>query len=255
MRVLLTNDDGFDAPGLKTLFKVFKESRDVSSVTVAAPERQKSCSGLSLTLHKPLRFIQVEPDYYKVNGSPADCVCLAAGLMKKGEIDIVVSGINEGPNLGNDVAYSGTVSAAIQATNMGIKGIAVSLATWRAEEGLLIESAKIALEWAKKFHLKSLPDQTFLNINIPAITPNSSGEYIFKSQQPAKLGKRTYDYSLEQRTDPREKPYYWNCGKPIGHCEQKDTDCSNLDAGVVAVTPIKLDYTNYEALRDLKNWL
>lgn len=254
MRVLLTNDDGFDAPGLRALYKIFKSSSSISDVIVAAPEKQMSCTGLSLTLHKPLRFIEVEANYFKVNGSPADCVCLVAGLIRREKIDMVVSGINEGPNLGNDVSYSGTVSAAIQATNMGIKAIAVSLSTWKADEELLTASANVALEWAKKFHSKNLPGQTFLNINIPAIKPDSAGKYKFHDPVVAKLGKRTYDYTLEERSDPRERPYYWNCGKPIGHCNQKETDCSLLDEQKISVTPIKLDHTNYEAIEALKDW-
>jgi 5'-nucleotidase len=255
MRVLLTNDDGFDAPGIKALYEVFKNSTDVKELIVAAPEKQQSCTGVTLTLHKPLRLTEVADHYFKVNGSPADCVSLVCGFVKKNNIDLVVSGVNEGPNLGNDVAYSGTVSAAIHATNMGIQSIAVSLGKWNPQSQYFKFAAETALLWAKKIHKNKLPDQTFLNINVPEPLRNSDGSIKTPNTRITKLGKRSYSIELEERTDPRNKRYYWNCGKPIGHCEQKDTDCSAIDDGFIAITPVQLDYTNYDALKLVSDWL
>jgi 5'-nucleotidase len=254
MKILLTNDDGFDAPGLRTLFDVFRSSPDVTDLIVAAPEKQQSCTGTSLTLHKPLRLSKVEDNYFRVNGSPADCVTLVCGLIKKDQIDLVVSGINDGPNLGTDLIYSGTVSAAIQASTMGIKAMAVSLGTFKPLNPNYRFVAETALAWAKKLRANSLPDRTFLNLNVPHIEPRIDGRPPSINTKVTKLGRRTYDFQLEARMDPRGQPYYWNCGKPIGHCEQKDTDCSSIDESCISVTPVQLDMTDHEALKIVSNW-
>lgn len=253
MRVLLTNDDGFDAPGLRTIYDHFKQSDFVKKVTVVAPEKPQSCAGVALTLHKPLRLIEVEQNYYKVNGTPADCVGLACGSILKGEVDLVVSGINEGGNLGNDVAYSGTVSAAIQATNMGIKAIAVSLHCWPDKFRNYEPAAKAALTWAHKLLKNDLPGQTFININVPNIPADRISSDAPKTKV-TRLGRRVYTFDIDTRTDPRGKPYYWNCGKPVGHCNEPDTDGSAIDEGFITITPVQLDYTNHKALEDLREW-
>lgn len=250
MRILLSNDDGVHAPGLHILYK---ELSKLGQVKVVAPLEEKSTTGHSLTLHKPLRLIPMRPDFYGVSGSPADCVYVGIKQVWKRMPDIVVSGINRGANLGQDVYYSGTVSAAREGCMLGIPSFAVSLhvdfGSKRQEDKLNYpaaakSAAKIIQEFLKT---KKMPKHTMLNINVPDV-PLSK----IKGVEYARQGFRHYSGSVVKRTDHRGKDYFWVGGQYLGFEPDPETDCTAVDKGYIAVTPLKLDVTDMSFLAELK---
>lgn len=250
MRILLSNDDGVHAPGLKVLYEELKK---IGKVKVIAPLEEKSTTGHSLTLHKPLRLVQMgDPDFFGVNGSPADCVYLGIKQVLKQMPDIVVSGINRGANLGQDVYYSGTVSAAREGCILGIPSYAVSLNVdfkSRKKESQLhyLSAAKMAVKVIQEFQKKGLPKYTLMNINCPD-TPLKK----IKGIKPARQGFRYYSSAVLKRVDHRGKDYYWVGGQYHGFEPEKDTDCSIVDQGYVSITPLKLDVTDMAYLDEMK---
>ncbi|MBS4026004.1 MAG: 5'/3'-nucleotidase SurE [Clostridia bacterium] len=247
MKILITNDDGIKADGIKKLAKTFAESGNL--VSVVAPERERSAAGHAITVHKPLRVSQVDSEgisYYAVSGTPADCVKLALEKLIE-KPDIVISGINRGANLGTDVLYSGTVSAAIEAALNGLPAIAVSIVscqypTYEAASALTLKLAKIYLE-------KGLPKGTLLNVNVPNQPANE-----IKGIKISKLGERKYINNFEKRTDPRGRVYYWMAGEVDDSNPEQGTDVWAVVNQFVSVTPIHFDLTNHYFLSELSKW-
>lgn len=249
MRILLSNDDGVHAPGLKILYEELKK---IGRVKVVAPLEEKSTTGHSLTLHKPLRIIEMGPDFYGVSGSPADCVYIGIKQVMKEMPDLVVSGINRGANLGQDVYYSGTVSAAREGCMLGLPAYAVSLnvdfKSQKTEDKLNYRTAaKMTVKIIKDYQTRQFPKFTLLNINVPDL-PLAR----IKGVRPARQGFRHYSGSVLKRTDHRGKPYFWVGGQYLGFEPEPNTDCVIVDKGFVAITPLKLDVTDMAFLEEMK---
>lgn len=242
-RILITNDDGIHSPGLKALQQAL--SKLGKTVTVA-PDRDNSAVSHSLTMNRPLKVVELGADLFTVDGTPTDCVALALKKILKEPPDLLVSGINSGVNLGDDISYSGTVSAAIEGTMYGIASIAISVGgeppfDYRAAE-------KIAKCMAEKVLVSKLPENTLLNINVP------SGESI-KGIKVTRQGRRLWENSIHETLDPRGNTHYWiGGGTPLSD-PNEDTDVHVFTAGHVSITPIQLDLTNHAGIRFLKdNW-
>ena len=239
--ILVTNDDGIHSPGLKTLAEALE---GVGKLYVIAPDRERSAAGHSLTLHKPLRATVLAPDWYVVDGTPTDCVTLGVMGMLKEKPQLVVSGINLGANLGDDITYSGTVSAAVEATLLGIPAFAVS-AVESARQDLDV-AAVFAGRLAQLVLKQGLPRDTLLNVNVPA------GEV--KGMAVTRQGKRSYSELIVEKIDPRGKTYYWiGGGEPTWEL-LGGTDYEAVMAGKISITPLHLDLTNYGAIEGLKKW-
>lgn len=246
MRILVTNDDGYLALGIRVLADAMRE---VGDVEVVAPDREQSATSHSLTMHHPLRVRRAEEHLSVVDGTPTDCVMLAVGELLAEKPDVVVSGINHGANLGDDVLYSGTVAAAMEATILGIPAIAVShvgrdhdaLARWQAPLAHLLGQI-VAHEF---------PDETLLNINLPPIEPEA-----VQGVKVTTLGRRAYINSLTRAHDPNGREYFW-----IGGGESRwwgrgelAADYDAVRGGYISVTPLHLDLTNYRLLEEIGHW-
>jgi 5'-nucleotidase len=245
MRILLSNDDGVHAPGLKILQNELKK---LGTVYVVAPLEEKSTTGHSLTLHKPLRLIPMGKNFYGVSGSPADCVYLGIRQVIGGMPDLVISGPNRGANLGQDVYYSGTVSAAREACILGIPSMAVSLAVdfkqMKSEAALHYASAaKMTLRILRGMKNFQLPKHTLLNLNVPDL-PLSK----IKGIQLTRQGFRYYSGNILRRKDHRGKDYYWVGGQYKGFKKEMGTDCFAVESGFASLTPLKLDSTDLQCL-------
>lgn len=250
LRILVSNDDGVHSVGLKILQK---ELRKLGDVWVVAPLEEKSTTGHSLTLHKPLRMIEMGPRFYGVSGSPADCVYLGIREVLKGMPDLVVSGINRGANLGQDVYYSGTVSAAREACILGIPALAVSLAidfaSLKDECSLhFATAAKVAVSVIKQMRKMDLPHHSLLNLNVPDRSLNR-----VKGIKLARQGFRYYSSDILRRKDHRGKDYYWVGGKYKGFRKEQGTDCNMVEDGYATLTPLKLDSTDLGYLAELES--
>jgi 5'-nucleotidase len=248
MRILISNDDGVHAVGLKILQKELKKLGDV---WVVAPLEEKSTTGHSLTLHKPLRLIEMGPRFYGVSGSPADCVYLGIREVIKGMPDLVISGPNRGANLGQDVYYSGTVSAAREACILGLRAMAVSLDTdfgkITAEDKLHYETAaKMAVRVIRLLKNTSLPKHTLLNLNVPDLALSK-----VKGLKLTRQGFRYYSGSILRRRDHRGKDYFWVGGQYEGFRKEEGTDCHAVGQGYASLTPLKLDSTDLSCLSAL----
>jgi 5'-nucleotidase len=251
MHILVTNDDGVYAPGLLALVKAVRKIAD--KVTILAPDHNWSASGHVKTLHRPLRVKEVILDdgssAWASDGAPSDCVALAQLGFIPEKVDLVVSGINPNANIGHDVTYSGTVTAAMEAAIWGIPGVAVSLDPPEGHTGPLdyepaAEAARRVIAWLAAH--QDFPKDAILNINVP-YRPLSE----MKGFKITRQGLRIYRDELLRRLDPRGKPYYWIGGEaPIG-VEEPGTDYGSLAAGFVSITPIQLDLTN----QALQKWL
>jgi len=243
MNILISNDDGIQSPGILLLAEALK---GIGEVTVVAPQRERSTVGHSLTLHKPLRCIEVKENHFAVSGSPADCVYLATRHILKGKPDVILSGVNRGANLGNDIFYSGTVAAAREGAYFGIKAVAFSLCFNEASKVLHWESAN---EFAKKFVpqvvSQTIPKHHILNINVPNL-PASEIRGVKMSTQ----GIRYYTDVITEHSDPRGKPYYWIGGSYKGFENIADSDCVHVDQGFISITPLKTDCTDYNWKND-----
>jgi len=250
MEILLTNDDGIFAPGIRALTH---ELCKIGNVTVLAPDREQSATGHAITVHHPLRVQEMEfgdgscAKAYSVDGTPSDCVKLGAEVVLKKKPALVVSGINRGPNLGTDVLYSGTVSAALEGVILGIPSIAVSLAT--VEEADYAFAAKFTRIASINIVTRGLPPDTLLNINIPSLE-----EKDIAGVQITRLGIRRYKDVFDRRTDPRGKVYYWLAGEVIDLDEDPDTDTVAIRNNLISVTPIHFDLTKYALIQELENW-
>lgn len=250
--ILVTNDDGVNAPGL---FALVQEMRKLGHVTVLAPDRNWSGGGHVKTLDRALRVREVQladgTCAFASDGAPSDCVALATLGFFKEPIDLVVSGINAGANLGHDVTYSGTVTAAMEAVIAGIPGVAVSLETTDNHFGE-IDYGPAACAASKIVHQvikNGLSHEILLNVNIPFL-PDEKLRGIVLTRQ----GLRVYHSRLDERVDPRGKPYYWIGGDAPTGVPERGTDVGALAEGFVSVTPLQLDLTAYRALTDINTW-
>ena len=239
--ILITNDDGFTAQGIRALRNTVRASWDTMLV---APDREQSAASHSLTLNRPLRVNIIDATTMAVDGTPTDCVMLAVmGILDKPP-DLVVSGINMGANLGDDVIYSGTVAAAAEARVLGFPSIAVSFVDPVATD--LDEGAKIIPAIIDSVFAHGLPDGIFLNVNIP---PGK-----FKGIEITTLGKRSYRDVIVKKTDPRGKPYYWIGGHVEAWQGSDNCDFAAIDRGNVSITPLHLDMTATSHIDTIKNW-
>lgn len=252
MHILVTNDDGVSAPGILALAEAM---RLLGRVTVLAPDRNWSASGHVKTMNRPLRVVEAQlldgSPALASDGAPSDCVALALLGVVPEKIDLVVSGINPNANIGYDVTYSGTVTAAMEAVIAGVPGIAVSLDSPDGFPGLLDFSGAglAARQVARQVIERGLPPGVLLNVNIPYLPFEQ-----FKGFAATRHGMRVYRDALDARKDPRGKPYYWIGGEhPTGVLED-GTDFCAMKAGYVSVTPLQLDLTAHAALDALRQW-
>lgn len=245
MRILVSNDDGITAQGLTVLVEV---CRSVGQVDVVAPDREQSGASNSLTLHRPLRAKRLAEARFEVDGTPTDCVLLALGTLLEHRPDFVLSGINHGPNMGEDVLYSGTVAAAMEGLSLGIPGVAVSLAGADLD---LLDSHRPWLERlvANILRVPDFPQETLLNVNLPPVP----GENI-KGIRVTTLGKRVYSESILKTIDPWRRTIYWIGGGQSSWSGREDSDFRAIREGFISVTPLHLDLTNYALLDDVRGW-
>lgn len=247
MLFLVTNDDGYLAPGIRTLTRALE---DVGDVVVVAPDREQSATSHSLTLHHPLRVRRTAENRYHIDGTPTDCVMLAVNALLPHRPDYIFSGINHGGNMGEDVFYSGTVSAAMEGTMLGIPSVAISLV--HADEAWLEGYASIVQRLAR--HLVSEPVQklfpapTLLNINLPDREPGT-----VRGVRVTGLGKRVYTDPVVTAKDPHGKTYYWIGGGAPTWAGPEGSDFLAVEQGYVSITPIHLDLTNHGAIADLRS--
>lgn len=248
MVVLLSNDDGVNAFGLHALRK---ELSKIADVWVVAPDRQRSAASHSLTLHRPLKVTEIEEKVFAVDGTPTDAVILGINKLMPVKPDIVVSGINEGPNLGDDITYSGTVSAAMEGTILGVPSVATSLAVADFKNYRAAAKAAVRIvEWVCK---NGLPEGVLLNVNFPDVREYSD----FKGVRWTRQGRRIYTDYIYELKDPRGNVYYWIGGFPVEDHEDNDdgeeTDIGAVKKGFISITPVKLDLTDYSMLERVKN--
>ena len=237
--LVLTNDDGVHAPGLAALERALAE---LGEVYVVAPEREQSACGHALTLHRPLRPHRLGECRFAVNGTPSDCVNLAVlGFLPAPPV-LVVSGINHGANLGDDVTYSGTVSAAMEGTLLGVPSIAVSL----VDGGDFEVAGRVARLVAMRVLVGGLPGNTLLNVNVPAQPPHGI--------RLTRLGHRVYSDKIVEQADPRGRSHYWIGGGAARWDDLDGTDMGAVHDGYVSLTPLHLDLTNHRALVQLNDW-
>jgi 5'-nucleotidase len=247
MRVLVSNDDGVDAPGIRVLAERLGE---VAQVTVVAPDRDRSGASNSLTLDAPLRVLPMGNGYYRVAGTPTDCVHLAlAGLLDE-EPDMVVSGINNSANLGDDVIYSGTVSAAMEGRVLGLPAIAVSLVSHDHKGEHYDSAAKAVLLLMQRLLVDPLPADTILNVNVPDLPWKEIAGF-----EVTRLGRRHRSAPSVLRADPRGRPIWWI--GPAGEVDDAGpgTDFDAVRRGFVSVTPIHVDLTRFQALEKVSSWM
>ncbi len=252
--ILVSNDDGVHSPGLHCLAEALKA---VGDVTVIAPDRERNAASHALTLHKPLRVEEVGKKVFSVNGTPTDCVNLGVLHLLKGKFpDLVVSGINKGANLGDDVTYSGTVSAAMEGTLLGIPSIAFSQLdrdrTLHAQGLYHFETAaRFAVRLAGLVMERGLKKGSFLNVNVPNCPPED-----VQGVRITSLGKRVFDSGMiSEQTDPRGRKYYWiGLNGMTWEKGRKNTDQEAVERGMISVTPLHLDLTDYQAIEALSSW-
>ncbi len=252
MRILVTNDDGVTAPGLLALAQAM---RALGKVTVFAPDRNWSASGHVKTMDRPLRVRETlladGSSAFTSDGAPSDCVALPLlGLIEE-KIDLVVSGINPNANVGHDVTYSGTVTAAMEAVINGVPGVAVSLDSPENHKEKLDYSAaaSVARRVAERVLAEGLPEGVLLNVNVPYLKESELKGFMVTRQ-----GLRLYRDELDRRLDPRGRPYYWIGGESPTGVDEPGTDFGALRAGCVSITPLQLDLTAREAMKKLETW-
>jgi 5'-nucleotidase len=252
MNILVTNDDGVTAPGLLALAQAMRKQ---GNVVVLAPDRNWSASGHVKTIDRPLRVREVniadELAAYASDGAPSDCVALALCGFLSEKIDLVVSGINPYANLGHDVTYSGTVTAAMEAAIWGIPAIAFSLDSPDNHLGMTDYSAaaEVAGWVVEAYKSNSLPAHSLLNVNVPFIPLEQ-----IKGVRVTRMGLRVYHDKVDKREDPRHKPYYWVIGESPTGIPEPGTDIGAMAEGYVSITPLQLDLTDYRLMPEINSW-
>lgn len=244
MNILVTNDDGILAPGLALLADV---CRAVANVTVVAPDREQSATSHALTLHRPVRPMRRPDGAFQVDGTPTDCVMLALEALMPERPEFVFSGVNHGPNMGEDVLYSGTVAAAMEAVALGVPGIAISFAGNQAETLATYRDLLVGL--VRRITAAGLPRDTLLNLNLPRVP---AGEV--KGVRATRLGSRFFSGSLARMKDPWGKEIFWIGGGTITWTGGEDSDHVAVGEGYVSVTPLHMDLTNYPLLETVRGW-
>lgn len=237
-RILVTNDDGIHASALHVLVEHLAEAADV---WVYAPEGQQSAVGHGVSLHRPLRVTPWRGQWFMVDGTPTDCVMLAVRDLLKPKPDLVVSGINPGPNLGDDVTYSGTVAGAFEGMLLGLPAIAVSMVhdhPKHAETG-----ARFAVKLAQHVLEHGLPGETMLNVNVPDLSYDALAGVAV-----TRMGRRDYQDVIEHRVDPRGRSYYWIGGYQPSHVAEPGTDFDAVEQNKISITPLRRDLTHHAAV-------
>jgi 5'-nucleotidase len=242
--ILVSNDDGIGSTGLRVLAETLGK---FGEVVVVAPDRERSATGHSLTLSRPLRAIQLDHGWYSVDGTPTDCVTLGVMELLPRPPDLVAAGINHGSNLGDDVTYSGTVASAIEATLQGIPALAISV----AGEGELDFRAAVRCteRLVPEVLRRGLPRDTLLNVNVPNLPPEA-----VRGMAVTRQGRRVYSETVVRKSDPRGKAYYWIGGTSPRWERDGGTDYEAVMDGWISVTPLHLDLTNYTVMDELKSW-
>ena len=240
--ILVTNDDGIHARGLSALQEAMGE---VGDVWVVAPESEQSAVSQAISLRLPVRVEEHDEQKFAISGTPTDCVYVALNHIVD-DVDLCVSGVNHGANLGDDVIYSGTVAGAIEATLADIPSIAVSLAAYRDLD--FEASASCAIDLAETVLERGLPRSVFLNVNVPREASAQTERLV------CKLGRRNYGREVEKKRDPRNRPYYWLGGKELGFDDIPGSDCNVIADGKISVTPVHLDLTHYHFMREMEQW-
>jgi len=244
MRILVTNDDGIHGKGIEHLVRALS---GLGEVYVVVPDQQRSSTSHSLTLDKPLRIQKLQENRFLVNGTPSDCVRLGIlGLMKE-DVALVIAGINNGPNLGDDVTYSGTVGAALEGTLLEVPSFAISLVV---TGGYHFEvAANFGRFLAERIVQEGLPGNVYLNVNIPDLPLEE-----IKGVEITRQGKRIYGKEILERTDPRGEKYYWIAGENISGISEEGTDIATIEHSKISITPLSVDRTDYKAVECLKSW-
>ncbi|MFO7813990.1 MAG: 5'/3'-nucleotidase SurE [Pelovirga sp.] len=243
MLILVTNDDGVYSPGLRALADAMAT---LGEAVIVAPDRNRSAVGHALTLEHPLRAQEIEPGIFAVDGTPTDCVNLGIHGLIMQRPDLVVSGINSGSNMGDDITYSGTVSAALEASLMGIPAIAISLDTSIFSESDLQVATRFVVKLARQVVEKGLPPDTFLNVNIP-----SGGCH---GVEITRQGKRRYGKAVIVNEDPRGRKYYWIGGSSVGFEDIPGTDCCAVSRKYISITPLYANLTSDSFCESLQSW-
>jgi 5'-nucleotidase len=249
MRLLLTNDDGILAHGIECLIAA---AEPLGEVTVVAPDREQSATSHSLTLHHPLRPVPRGERRWQVDGTPTDCVMLAVEALMPEKPDFVLSGINHGQNMGEDVLYSGTVAAAMEGLALGIPSIAISFAgaDLRADVSRLREQVPVLTPLLRRLtSLPSFPRDTLFNVNLPPVAADA-----VKGVRLTRLGRRVYSESVAPMRDPWGRQIYWIGGGAISWSGDDDSDFRAIDDGYISVTPLHLDLTHYDVLHAAETW-
>jgi 5'-nucleotidase len=242
LKILVTNDDGIQSEGL---LKLARALEGIAEVWVVAPDREQSAVSHALTMGRALRKKRIKdlgPRHFAVNGTPTDCVLLAAHKILSAKPDLLVSGINKGENLGEDISYSGTVSAAIEGTILGIPSFAISLVARRNFD--FTHAASFAVRLARNLLRHGLPKNTFLNVNVP----RGKGP---KSYRITRMGKRVYGDSVQEKSDAWGKKYYIIGGNDPGYADTEDSDFKAIAGNSISITPLHLDWTNYASFETL----
>ncbi len=242
--ILVTNDDGYDAPGLAELVRAVE---GLGALVVVAPDREQSATAHSLTVARPLRVWETSPGRYRVDGTPTDCVHLGAFSLTGGrKPDLLLSGINRGLNLGDDVTYSGTVAGALEGTLLRIPSLAVSAATDERGEANYRTAARFARSLAERVLERGLPEGVFLNVNVPDREP--------RGVRITRQGTRSYRTAVVERMDPAGRPYYWIAAADTTPSGEPDGDHRAIEEGFVSVTPLHADMTHAPSLAALASW-
>jgi 5'-nucleotidase len=239
--ILLTNDDGTNSPGLQTLRDAISS---LGQIIIVAPDRDNSAASHSLTMNRPLQVRKLAEFAYTLDGTPTDCVAIALGKIVKKRPDLLISGINAGPNLGDDISYSGTVSAAVEGTMYSIPSMAVSLAGEPPHD--FVPAANVAAKLAVMILARGLPENTLMNVNVPSQTPITGTKV-------TRQGRRLWENSIQEIFDPRGRRHYWIGGGNPVRDSGKDTDVHAIQNGCISITPIHLDLTNHEGIFHLRN--
>ena len=246
--ILVTNDDGIHSRGI---FRLWETMEEIGNVTVVAPDTEKSAVGHAITISDPIRIQEFKQNGgfrgFSVDGTPADCVKIAVTAICENPPDIVISGINAGANVGNNIIYSGTVSAATEGTMYNISSVAISLASQKSQD--FDFSTEIARKVVKAVLKNGLPKGTLLNVNVPAIPPDK-----IKGIKITKHGHVFFKDRFEKREDPRGRQYYWMTGEIVNPVDASDLDSSVLEDGYVSITPIHYELTNNNFLKQLNDW-
>ena len=245
MFILCTNDDGYLAGGLQVLARA---ARTLGEVRVVAPDREQSATSHSLTMHFPLRSRRVGDDTHQVDGTPTDCVALALGALLERRPDFVLSGVNHGPNMGEDVLYSGTVAAAMEATILGVPAVAISY-TGREPERIAEYEPVLAHLLQQLLNPERFPAETLFSINLPPVSPSE-----LRGVQVTRLARRVYFDSITRAHDPSGREYFWIGGGGVEWTAPEGTDYRAVQDGYVSVTPLHLDLTNHALLADVRAW-